>query len=181
MVGKKRNLTLDHSRMNNNRRKLRFNSLEEVLDEAHRIAHAPHVAVGKWSAGQIFQHLAKAYLSSVDESKAKLPLPNRLVAKLLKPILLRYGLPSGVQIEPISEVAAREFLPAENVATEEGLRQLQEATRRLSPEAMTARHNLFGEMSPREWEMMHCRHAELHMGFLVPVSHKSPAALTDEP
>jgi hypothetical protein len=26
------------------------------------------VALGKWSAGQIFQHLAKAYRSSVEES-----------------------------------------------------------------------------------------------------------------
>lgn len=151
------------------RRKLRFQSMSDILLEAETIVRARHVEeLGNWTPGQIFQHLAKSVQSSIRESKALLPLWRRLIARIAKPFLLRFGLPSGVQIERASKTAAKEFLPENVIADEEGLLQLQQAIAEVSQCEMHARHNLFGDMTPRDWEMMHCRHAELHLSFLVP-------------
>ena len=53
------------------------------------------------------------------------------------------------------------------VTTEEGFELLKQVIGKLSTEPMTARQNLFGHMSSKDWEMMHCRHAELHLSYLL--------------
>ena len=143
--------------------------MSDIVHEAEAIVRARHVEeLGNWTPGQIFQHLAKAVQSSIRESEALLPLWRRLIARIAKPFLLRYGLPSGVQIERASKTAAKEFLPENVIANEDGLLQLQQAIAEVNQQDMNARHNLFGNMTPRDWEMMHCRHAELHLSFLLP-------------
>ena len=150
-------------------RRLRFNSLYDIRQDAERLSTAKHVdQLGTWTAGQAFEHLAKSLLSSIWQSKAVLPLWNRMIAKVGKPFLLRYGLPAGIQIASISEVAAKEFLPRERVTKNEGLRELKRAIATVSVHEMSARHNLFGKMSHKDWERMHCRHAELHLRLLLP-------------
>lgn len=150
------------------RRKIRFDSLGQILAGAEKILHAKHVeCVGNWTPGQIFEHLAKSFRSSFHESKAIFPLWRRIVAWIVKPFVLRFGLPSGVQIEPASAVAADEFMPQSTVTSEEGFEFLKRIIGQLTPESMSARHNFFGHMSCKDWEMMHCRHAELHLSYLV--------------
>lgn len=150
---------------------IRFQTLDDIRQDARRIVQAEHVEqLGNWSPGQAFEHLAKSFNSSIQESKAALPLVNRMIAKISKPLLLHFGLPRGVQIAPISEIAAREFLPKEHVSSIEGLKSLERIIDKLSTHVMDAKHNLFGKMSPKDWERMHCRHAELHLRLLVPIN-----------
>ncbi len=152
----------------NKRQRLRFNNLGDVLRYARRLTHAQNVRqLGKWTPGRAFEHLAKSLNSSIDESQAILPLSTRLVARLLRPIFLTYALPSGFKIESKSEIAAAEFLPSEHISDAAGLRLLEQAIERVKVKEMTARHNLFGKLSQRQWLQLHCRHAELHFGFLV--------------
>ncbi len=151
-------------------RQIRFESLDEILRDAERISRANQVdQLGNWTPGQAFEHLAKSFDSSVRESEAVLPIWRRAIARILKPFMLHFGLPAGIRIESISEVAAREFLPGEGIAMERGLRELQRAIAQLSAQEMSAKHNCFGSMSPRDWERMHCRHAELHLRLLIPL------------
>lgn len=150
------------------RRKIRFNSFEQILTDAEKILGSKHVeCLGNWTPGQIFEHLAKSFRSSMHESKAVLPLWRRIIAKIVKPFALRFGLPSGIQIEAASKVAADEFIPRPDVTIEEGFELLKQVLGQLSTESMTARHNLFGHMSSKDWEMMHCRHADLHLSYLL--------------
>lgn len=154
------------------RRRIRYNSFDDILADAERIVQASHVKqLGNWTPGQAFEHLAKSFNSSVKESEATLPLWRRLLAKAAKPILLRYGLPYGFKIEAVNQVAAREFLPSGQIANEDGLQRLREAIQRLSRNKMTAKHNLLGRMSAADWEKMHCRHAELHLRLFIPISN----------
>ena len=150
------------------RRKIRFNSFEQILADAEKILDSKHVeCLGNWTPGQIFEHLAKSFRSSMHESKAVLSIWRRIIAKIVKPFVLRFGLPSGVQIEPASKVAADKFMPRAKVTTEEDFELLKQVIGKLSTEPMTARQNLFGHMSSKDWEMMHCRHAELHLSYLL--------------
>ena len=152
-------------------RKLRFNSISDILRDAEQICHANHVIqLGNWSAGQAFEHLAKSFCSSVTASKADISVWRRAIARVCKPIVLRYGLPAGVQIASVSDVAAREFLPRETVSVEEGYEELLRAVSAISENDMDATHNCFGKMSPEDWERMHCRHAELHLRLLLPIN-----------
>ena len=157
------------------RRRIRFDSFDDILRDADRISRADQVdQLGKWTAGQVFDHLAKSFDSSIRESKAVIPTWRRVIARICKPFLLRFGLPAGIQIASISEVAAREFLPREGVSLEEGLREFKRSIIELSSHEMSAKHNCFGKMSPQDWKRMHCRHAELHLSLLIPLV--TPAA-----
>lgn len=149
------------------RRKVRFSDLDEILVAAEELSVASQVRqLGNWTMGQIFEHLAKSLHSSIDESKAVVSWRIRTIAFLLRPIVLRFGLPSGVSIENSSSVAADEFLPSDTTSTKSGLRLMREAITRVQSSRMVARHNLFGKLSHKQWTQLHCRHAELHMSFL---------------
>ncbi|MEX2545983.1 MAG: DUF1569 domain-containing protein, partial [Phycisphaeraceae bacterium] len=58
--------------------------------------------------------------------------------------------------------------PPPEVSTEEGLARLRVAAERLNREPARAPSPLLGQLSRREWDQLHCRHAELHLGFVVP-------------
>jgi hypothetical protein len=53
---------------------------------------------------------------------------------------------------------------------EEGLHLFREAVRRQQTETARGPNPFLGPMTREQWEQLHCRHAELHLGFLVPES-----------
>lgn len=70
------------------RRKVRYASLEEFLADAERHA-APNVRfLGNWSAGQIYEHLARTLESSIDGFESSLPAPVRFLMSLLNYLYL---------------------------------------------------------------------------------------------
>ncbi len=148
------------------RRKLDYASLEEMLADANRLASGPVKALGNWSAGQIFKHLAIAYNGSIDGFTMTFPLPLRLMARLFKKKLINGAMPAGFNL-PAD--AAKAVLPGPT-STEEGLADLHAAVARLEREPHRARHPMFGEISKEEWNKIHLAHANLHMSFLVPRS-----------
>ena len=50
----------------------------------------------------------------------------------------------------------------------DGVRQFREAVRRLKSESNRHPSPFLGVMTPEEWNRLFCRHAELHLSFLVP-------------
>jgi len=150
-------------------RRIAFHSLKEVQRDAEQICSWPQpYQLGNWTVGQALEHLAKSFQSSLVESKAILPRQTRLLARLGKPFFLRWGLPAGVQIEAHSKTAAHEFLPGEHVTALEGLAQLTAVISSIATQEMRAKHNLFGRMTSKQWMLLHCRHAELHLRLFVP-------------
>lgn len=146
------------------RRKLDFQSLDELLADAERVAHGPVTQLGNWSPGQIFRHLATAFVGSIDGFTATFPWHMRFVSKLFKKQLLKMSMPAGIGI-PADAVNV--LLP-DPTDTEAGLRELKAAIDRLRSETKRAPNPVFGEMTIDEWNQLHLKHASLHMSFLVP-------------
>ncbi len=147
------------------RRKLEYTSLEEVLADADRLSSSPVKALGNWSAGQIFRHLAIAFNGSIDGFTMTFPWYFRLMAKIFRKKILAGPMPAGFNLPPEGAKA----LKPPPTSTEEGLADLHAAVARLDREPHRAKHPVFGDLSKEEWNKVHLKHASLHLSFLVPL------------
>ncbi len=146
------------------RRQVDYRSYAELLADADRLISGPVTALGNWSAGQIFRHLALVYNGSIDGYSITFPWYLRLGAKLFKKKLIGSPMPAG--FKPPSDGAAS--LSPQPTSTEEGLAELRAAVARMEREDRRAKHPIFGVMTRDEWDKLHLKHASLHMSFLVP-------------
>ena len=80
------------------RRKVDYASFDELLADAERLGSGPVKALGNWSAGQIFRHLAIVYNGSIDGLKVIFPQYIRTGGKLFKNKILAEGMSPGIQI-----------------------------------------------------------------------------------
>jgi uncharacterized protein DUF1569 len=146
------------------RRKVQYSSLRDVLADAERMSKGPVEALGNWSAGQIFLHLAKSLNTSIDGSDAKPSWFFRLMARMMKKRILRGPMPPGFKLPP----AAAQVLVPGPTSTDEGLAALRAAIARQEREPKRAPSPFLGRLSHEEWTQLHLNHAALHMSFLVP-------------
>ena len=151
-------------------RVLRFASLDELEAEIARICAAERVGTlrhsGNWSAGQSFGHLATWINYAYDGYPADLRPPwfVKLILKLRKSKFMRGPLPRGVKIPGLKGGTKG----TEPLSLDEGESQLRRAIGRLRSAPPTVPNVIFGPLSHEEWKSMHCRHAELHLGYLHP-------------
>ncbi len=150
------------------RRHLHFASLDDVLAEVDSLARVRELrTLGNWSAGQVFQHLAVAFTCSIDGFHFRLPAPVRFLFRLfLKRTFLTKPMKPGFRLP----ARAAKQLVAPPISQEEGLHSLRQAIHRLQTEERRAINPVVGKLTREEWDQLHCRHAELHLSFLVPVS-----------
>ena len=142
------------------RRKVRYESLDELLADAKRFSGPEVHRLGNWSPGQIYEHLARALDSSIDGAGFSLPAPVRWIMSLLmKRKFLEKELPAGFK-------TTDQFTPEETSA-EEGIASLQRAIARQQQESKRASHPAFGNIGREEWNDFNLRHAEIHMSFLI--------------
>jgi hypothetical protein len=146
------------------RRKVAFTSLQDVLADAERMSTGKVKALGNWSPGQIFSHLATSLNNSIDGSNVTFPWFLRLMARLLKKRMLRGPMPSGFKLPA---PAASSLVPGPT-STEEGLAALRAAIVRQERESQRAPNPVLGVLTKEEWTQLHLAHAALHMSFLVP-------------
>ena len=147
------------------RRSLRFTSIQDILDEVQRLATGAVKASGQWSAATIVQHLAESIDRSIDGFGVRAPAEARARARAARDQMLRDGIPVGLAAPP----ELRHLLPDPSIGWDDALAHLRAAMGRLHHEPMTAQHPYFGHLSPEQWVQYHCRHSELHLGFLHPV------------
>lgn len=147
------------------RRKLRFESLDDIVADAERLSAGDCRALGNWTLGQCFTHLARGMDLSIDfDETIKPPRIVRWVAPWLKGRLLRKGLSPGFRLP--KNAAAKLIPPATD--TQEGLDLLRRAVERQHRESRRVPSVVFGPMTREEWDQLHLRHAELHLSFFVP-------------
>lgn len=145
------------------RRTARYASLDEFLDDARRLADMEVQALGNWSQGQIYEHLARALNSSIDGAGFSFPAPLRLMMSLfMKRKFLTQQLPAGFK----APAKAQKFIPDET-SVADGLASLEAAITRQKQESDRALHPGFGSLTHEEWDQFNLRHAEMHMSFLV--------------
>jgi hypothetical protein len=149
------------------RRQLRFNSLDDIAADVERLVRAREIrTLGNWSAGQVLEHLARSLSKSIDGYNNPVSAPLRIVLRLFmkrafltKPLSAGFKLPAKAQAEMWSDSASVH-------AAAEALRA---AIGRLKSETHRAQHPVIGPLTVDEWNQFHCRHAEMHLSFLVPV------------
>lgn len=148
------------------RRTVRYESFEEILADAERLAAVPTQTLGNWSVGQIYKHLALATHVMVDGAPSAPPAVVQFLLRwLLKKRMTTRTLPAGFPLKNKSAV-----LIPDATTTGEGLALLRAATQRVQQTDARAPHPAFGPCTRAEWDTFHFRHCELHMSFILPES-----------
>jgi hypothetical protein len=147
-----------------NRRSLHFETLDDIQGDVERLNQGKVKALGNWSGGQILKHLAIVMNGSIDGAPAHFSWPLRLLGRMLKKRVLTKGMTPGFQLK--GQAAESLVPPATN--WEDGLQMFREAIERLHSETKREPSPFLGPMTREEWDQLHCRHAELHLSFLVP-------------
>lgn len=152
-------------------------SMHEIVNRARELAEAGFGPSGRWSFGEICEHLARAIeLSTVvpaPEIAARVARQragrSRLRIGFWRFVVLRLGwVPRGVP-------APNAVRPPAEVGRAAALAHLDAAATRFEahfadPNAQWAEHPLLGPFSARQWRRFHHVHAAHHLGFLVPGS-----------
>ena len=112
------------------RRELHFSSLADVGSELNRIEAAEQAgdlrAVGEWTAGQIFEHLATLFQSSLDGFSFSAPIVVRIVGKFIKrSVLGAKPIAQGVQLRGASKV----LIPDTDTTFKDGLSRIRQQDR----------------------------------------------------
>jgi hypothetical protein len=148
-----------------NRRQLHFDTTQDIADDVERLNQGKIKTLGNWSGGQILRHLSIVMDGSIDGAKARPPWPFRLLGRFFfKSRILTKGMTPGFQLKG---QPARVLVPP---ATDwqEGLQIFRRAIQRQKTETKREPHPFLGPLTRDEWNRLHCRHAELHLSFLVP-------------
>jgi hypothetical protein len=148
------------------RRELRFSSLDSILDEARRLVQTGATVrpLGNLALGQALKHLALTMHASLDGFGFTVAPEVLERGRAYKDYVLTSGMRPGTKLPPEGE---SRFIPA--VCTPEaGLVALEAAAARLEAGTPQPLHPYLGELSAAEWIQLQCRHAELHLGFMVP-------------
>jgi hypothetical protein len=147
------------------RRRLRFDTHEQIVDECRALAGRPTRELGNWSLSDICQHLATAMDLCIDgDVPFSVPLRIRFLARLARRRILRDGLPTGFKLPPRAEAVLYRKpanIDAAIAALEKGIARLKTTTKRVA-------HPALGKMNAAQWDLFHLRHAELHLSFIVP-------------
>lgn len=146
------------------RRSLSFSCQNCIRGDAEKLAAGPIRTTGNWTAAMIIQHVADHINYSIDGYDLKAPAWKRLGGRFIKGRILEKGVPAGLQLKGRFEKCA----PAPDVSLNDAMDALHNATDRLDTEQMTAAHPMFGPLNHGEWMKLHCRHAEMHFGFMHP-------------
>jgi hypothetical protein len=152
------------------RRRLRFETIDEALAEADRLAAAERQGrldrAGTWTLGQTLGHLATWASFALDgyPPNIRAPLPVRLILRMMRGGILRKGMMPGVKIGRVPGGT----VGLDVLETEEGLRRFRTVMERLRTTAPTIPNPVFGRLTHEQWIQLNLRHAELHLGFQVP-------------
>ena len=150
------------------RRALRFESIDQMMAEVDRLVEAERAgllrSVGNWTLGQALNHLAVWAGYSYTGVPLKLPFYVRWFLRLRKRKILYGAMRPGVRVPGVEGGT----LATEPVPVDEALGRLRRVMNRLKTEAPTIPDTRFGWLTRDEAIAINLRHAELHLGFLVP-------------
>lgn len=150
------------------RRSLRFDSIDQALAEVAALVEAEAGGRlrqhGRWTLGQILNHLATWVDFTYDGFPFRIPALVRCLLRSMKRRMLAGPLVAGVRLPGVRGGT----LGTAVVPTAEASSHCRAAFGRLATEAPSRPHPIFGPMGHEEWVALHLRHAELHLSFLAP-------------
>lgn len=146
------------------RRQLQFDTLDNMLADVEQLNKGQVKAIGNWSPGQVLGHLTIVMTSSMDGFKNRPPWFIRLLGKVMKRRMLTRPMSAGFNLPPRP---LEELWPGPTEWADAVMR-FREAVQRLKTEEKRVPSPFMGAMTRAEWDQLHCRHAALHLSFLVP-------------
>jgi hypothetical protein len=152
--------------MDRQHRNLRFETFEQALQEARRLASTPVTTSGSYSLGQILEHLART-LDAVTGVGRPLPVPwyAKLLGRFLRHSAIHRPARPGFKLP---QRAQAYLWPTSGVSVEEGMQHLEKAAAAFLSIQQFPPHPLFGLMEYDQHHQLQCRHFELHLGFVHP-------------
>lgn len=147
-------------------RKPQFRSADDVWADVERLIAADRAGTlrqtGNWTIGKSLGHLAAWINYPYDGYPMRPPWFIKVLTRLMKKKFLYGGLQQGVRITRGGEGT----YGVEPLSTDEGLSRYRQAWERLRKAPPPVPNPLFGPLTHEEWIALHCRHAELHLGYL---------------
>jgi hypothetical protein len=149
------------------RRELTFNSLDEVVAEAERLAAGEVRTTGNHSFGQILHHLAVSH--DVSTGRVVGPSPPFLF-RLLMPLMKRMVI-NDKPLKPGIKLPAKGesfFWPDREFDVAEELQHLKDSVEYYKANGPLPQHPVFGKLTRDEADGLMCRHGALHLSFVHP-------------
>jgi hypothetical protein len=146
------------------RRPLQFNHLADVMPEIDRLLTGGYTSAGRWTLGQVCQHMALGLRYSTEGFPAPTPwLLRRVAGPIAWRRISRTGrLPVGVK-------APGYLTPRPDLDDRAEAEALRASLSIVGNNAhYIAEHPVFGRFSRADWEHMHRIHCAHHLGFLLP-------------
>jgi hypothetical protein len=150
------------------RRMLRFESIDQVMAEVDRLVEAERAGrlrqLGNWTLGQTLGHVATWAEYSYTGAPLKVPFFIKWILRLRKQKFLYEPMRAGAKIPRVEGGT----LATERLPLDEALGRMRRVMERLKSEAPTSANVILGPLKHEEWIAITLRHAELHLGFLIP-------------
>ena len=144
------------------RRTLRFESLDDILHEIERIGAGSPTATGAWTPSQNIDHVRRLIRFSREGGSIKVPLLFRLLGPMMKSKFLAATFNPGMK-------TADPFQPPRDITLADAVEAFRvEVGLASRPGAMSQRSPVLGKMTHEQWGTLHCRNAELHLGYVFP-------------
>lgn len=145
------------------RRTVRYATLDDVMVDVDRLLQG-HETIGKWSLGQMCNHLSETLRGSLEGFDAKVPwiLRALLGGKIKRSILSTGRMREGIKLPD-------RFLPKAGLDARAEAEALRAAIAHYkSHVGPMAPHPMFGAMTYDEWTKLHLIHAAHHLSFARP-------------
>jgi hypothetical protein len=142
------------------RRDLSFDSLDDVMPDVETLMSG-NVTVGRWSLGQICNHLSTGLVLPMSgrPDPSLQPVPDAFRRRMLR----RERFPDGMQA-PLAVL-----LPGEGLDVRKEADTLRSAIKGFSrSEGPFLPHPALGLLTKVEWTRFHCLHCAHHLGFALP-------------
>ncbi len=148
------------------RRTLHFDSIADIRNEIDELANTEVETVGNWSFAQILDHLSNSMNACFDGFNFQAPwIIRNTVGRLLKNRFVTKPMPAGFKLPK----RGRQLLPKEQPDLDEALMRVRTALDRFDREQPSKPHPVLGSLTPEQSVQLNCRHAELHLSFVIPV------------
>ncbi|MCB0354397.1 MAG: DUF1569 domain-containing protein [Bdellovibrionales bacterium] len=153
-----------------NRRRLDFQSFDEVLTDVQNLYSLGYEKIGQWSLAENLEHLRRTMESATEPRSFGVPAPIRFLLRLviLPKILKGRRMKSGLQ-------TASGLIPEADRPSSASMDD--ETERKRFVEAVNTFRNhqgeylpnpAFGRISRSQWEQLQLVHCSHHLSFLVP-------------
>ena len=149
------------------RRILKFEFLDDAIDECERLLENGYTRSGDWSLAQICCHLRL----TIEHNMGGYPTWMKILGYPLRPILRRFMLPrllagnspNGIRTPGV-------FVPPDNGIDEDEVDQFRRCIEKfMSSNGPMHAHPGFGKMSNEKFNRFHAAHAAHHLSFLHPL------------